>query len=118
MELKPPHIDSYRFGLIVVDDQAYNKDLILLPDGVTPNWWRESGHNLTINDLGAILEALPEVLVVGQGSVSRMKVPPETQQAIQEAGIELIVLSTSEACQRYNELSQERRTAAALHLTC
>jgi hypothetical protein len=116
--MKPPHIDSYRFGLIVVDNQAYSKDLLLLPDGVTPNWWRDSGHKLAIDDLGAVLEALPEVLVVGQGSTSRMKVPPETRRAIEEVGIELIVLSTSEACQRYNELSQQRRTAAALHLTC
>lgn len=116
--MKPPHIDTYRFGLIVVDGQTYRKDLILLPEGVTPNWWRDSGHNLAIDDLGAVLEALPEVLVVGQGSMSRMKVPPETRRAIKDVGIELVVLPTSEACQRYNELSHQCRTAAALHLTC
>ena len=84
--MKPPHIDTYRFGLIVVDGQTYRKDLILIPEGVTPNWWRDSGHNLAINDLRVVLEALPEVLVVGQGSMSRMKVPPRDPAGYKRCG--------------------------------
>jgi hypothetical protein len=116
--MSSPRIDSYRFGQIVVDGQAYTKDIIILPQRVIPNWWRKSGHNLSVNDLEVVFEAKPQVLVVGQGSMRRMRVSEEIEQTLQKAGIELIALPSGEAWQRYNELRQERRVAAAIHLTC
>ena len=113
-----PHIDSYRFGQIVVDGQAYNKDIIILPERVIPNWWREASHNLSVKDLEPVLEAQPQVLVVGQGSMRQMRISSEVKQALQETGIELITLQSGEAWQRYNELRQRCQVAAALHLTC
>ncbi|MGB7115117.1 MAG: MTH938/NDUFAF3 family protein [Anaerolineales bacterium] len=114
----PPKIDSYRFGRIVIDGQAYSRDVIILPDRVIRDWWRGSGHILHPDDLLLVFEASPEVLVVGQGSVSRMQVLDETKQALEEAGIELISLPTKEACQKYNEVRTQYDAAAALHLTC
>ena len=58
------------------------------------------------------------MLVVGQGAYGRMRVPAETRQALQAAGIELIAQPTEQACQTYNRLRQKRAVAAALHLTC
>ena len=116
--MSSPQIDSYRFGQIVVDGQVYTKDIIILPQRVIPNWWRRSGHNLSMNDLGAVLETMPQLLVVGQGSMRRMRVSAEVEQALQEASIELIALPSGEAWQRYNELRQGRRVAAVFHLTC
>jgi hypothetical protein len=60
-------IDSYRFGQIVVNGQAHHKDVIILPDRVVGGWWRKEGHLLSLDDLQAVIEAAPEVLVVGQG---------------------------------------------------
>ena len=111
-------IDSYKFGRIVIDGQAYSRDVIILPDQVIRDWWRGSGHVLNPDDLRYVFEASPEVLVVGQGSVSRMQVLDETKQALKEAGIELISLPTKEACQKYNEVRTQCAAAAALHLTC
>ena len=116
--MEPGHIDSYRFGRIVIDNQSYTKDIILLPDSVIPNWWRKTGHKLHIDDLRAVFEAHPTTLIVGQGSISRMNIPLETRQALKDAGIALIALPTGEACQRYNDLRKEGNVAAALHLTC
>ena len=116
--MNPTQIGDYRFGQIIIGGQSYNKDVIILPTRVISNWWRKSGHILHIDDLKPVLEVKPELLVVGQGSFSRMKIPKETRQALETAGIELLALSTSEACQRYNELSQKQVVAAALHLTC
>ena len=113
-----PKIDAYRFGQIVVDGQTYTKDIIILPELVIPNWWRKSGHNLSASDLEAVFKAQPQMLIIGQGSLRRMNVPAEVEQALQAAGIELIALSSGEAWQRYNELRQKCRAAAALHLTC
>ena len=111
-------IESYQFGRIVVDGQAYTADLILLPERILEGWWRQEGHVLHPADLEAVWDAAPDVLVVGQGAYGRMRVPDETRRAVERSGIELIVLPTGEAVERYNALPAEQRAAAALHLTC
>lgn len=113
-----PRIEDYRFGQIVVDGQTYEKDLIILPDRIVSGWWREKGHKLKAADLDAILEARPEVLVVGRGAYGRMSISNKAERALEQAGIELIARPTKEAVRTYNQLRQERRAAAALHLTC
>jgi hypothetical protein len=113
-----PQIESYRFGQIVVDGQSYDQDLIILPDRVLGGWWRQEGHSLHAGDLEAVLEARPDVLVVGRGAHGRMRVAPEAARALQAAGVELVAQPTEEACQTYNRLREQRTVAAALHLTC
>ena len=113
-----PRIEDYRFGRIKIDGESYGKDLIICPDGVTAGWWRVTGHSLAMDDLAAVLEAKPEVLVIGQGVFGQMKVPEDTLASLQAAGIEVIAQPTAEACKTYNRLRDKRRVAAALHLTC
>ena len=113
-----PQIESYRFGRIVIDGRSHSRDVIILPDKALGEWWREEGHVLRPADLEAVFEAAPEALIVGQGAYGRMRVPAETQQALQAAGIELITQPTKKACQTYNAMRDERIVAAALHLTC
>jgi len=123
-----PEIQIYRFGHIVIDGTTYAKDVIILPDRVIGNWWRKEGHALHPGDLADIVdlsapavapsEIRPQVLIVGQGAYGRMRVMPETQQALQAAGIQLLAQPTDEACQTYNHLREQRTVAAALHLTC
>lgn len=113
-----PRIDSYQFGRIQIDGQVYEQDVIILPDRVVPNWWREKGHSLAMADLDGVLEALPGTLVVGKGASERMSVPRETRERLSERGITVLALPTDEACERYNELREEADVGAALHLTC
>jgi hypothetical protein len=116
--MQAPRIKSYRFGYIVIDGQSYSGDVIILSDRIVPNWWRREGHALYPEDLDAVFEAAPDVLVVGQGKPGRLRVNPETERALQAAGIELIALPTENACQVYNERCGQQAVAAALHLTC
>jgi len=113
-----PRVKSYAFGRMVVDGETHNNDLILLPNRVVDNWWRNHGHRLSADDLEAVFEAEPDVLVVGTGAQGVMDVPQETRQAITEAGIELKVAKTGDAWRTYNNLQDERETAGAFHLTC
>lgn len=113
-----PKINSYKFGQIVIDGQSYTSDVIILPERVIAGWWRIEGHSLHTEDLQAVFEVAPEVLVIGQGAVSRMKVPESTRQALKAVGIEVIAQPTQEAIEAYNSLRQQRTVAAALHLTC
>ncbi len=113
------HIDDYAFGHMTVDGQAYEKDLVLLPDRVRANWWRDEGHRLAPADLEDVFEAEPEVLVIGTGAHGVMRVPRQTRQAVEEAGIELVAEKTARAAEHYNELAASgRRVAAGFHLTC
>lgn len=111
-------IEGYSFGRITVGGQVHTADLIILPDRVVGGWWREAGHSLSVNDLAEVFAAKPEVLVVGSGAHGMMDVPEATRNAVEAAGIRLIVERTAAACDTYNRLSASARVAAALHLTC
>ena len=111
-------IDSYDFGRIVINGKRYNSDLIVFPDRVRDGWCRKEGHQLHVEDLKDVLEAKPEVLVVGTGYSGLMAVPPETRKYVESEGIELTAQKTAEACKTFNRLVKSRKVVATLHLTC
>lgn len=112
-------ITRCRFGRITIDGVEYDKDVIIHGGRVHPNWWREKGHRLSVDDLAIILEDPPEVLVVGRGHMKLMRVPRATRRAVAQRGIELIEGSTPEAVARLAELlMQGRRVSAGFHLAC
>jgi hypothetical protein len=39
-------IEGYSFGRVVVDGEEQTRDVIVLPDRVVTNWWRQDGHAL------------------------------------------------------------------------
>ena len=113
-----PPIDSYSSGSITVGGKAYDADLIILPDRIFPNWWRQQGHSLAVGDLELVFHTRPDILIVGTGADALMDVPTQTRTAIERAGIQLVVQPTAKAVETYNRLRADKRLAAALHLTC
>jgi len=116
--MSSPKIDQYKFGQIVIDGEIHNKDVIILPQRVIAGWWRREGHALHPEDLEAVIEEAPDVLCVGQGAYGRMRVTAAAREALKAAGIELVSEDTESACQRYNQMREQRKAAAVLHLTC
>jgi hypothetical protein len=110
-------LTDYRFGHVVVDGRAHERDVIVLPRRVVGGWWRKDGHALVLEDLDEVIDEIPERLIVGCGAGSRMRPDPGALRELRELGIEVEVLPTADAVRRYGELDPER-TAAALHLTC
>ncbi len=112
-------IDDYGFGNIRIEGKSYTSDVKIIDGKVKPNWWRKEGHRLFPEDIEDVLEAKPEVLVVGTGAYGVMKVSPQTKNSLQEKGIELIEAKSEKACHTYNELLKAgKRVAFACHLTC
>ncbi len=112
-------IDRYRFGEIVIDGDLQRKDVILTPAGIHPNWWRTEGHALSLQDLRAVLDAPPRVLVVGTGAAGRMRPNAGLEAALAAHGIALEAMPTARAVERFNQLAEQGElVAAALHLTC
>jgi hypothetical protein len=112
-----PAIEGYGFGRVTIDGREETRDVIVLPERVVRGWWRRDGHALVLEDLGDVLDELPERLVVGTGAHGRMRPDPGTLEALRTRGIDVEVLPTGEAVERYAQLDP-RKTAVALHLTC
>ena len=111
------HIDSYRFGKIVINGTPYTKDVLILTDKVLSPWWRKEGHSLCLEDLTEVISAHPEVLVIGTGAMGVMQVPEETLRHLREKGVEVIIKRTGAAVDEFNRLSG-KKAIAAFHLTC
>jgi len=111
-------INSYQFGVIVINGKKYTSDVIIFPDTIKDNWWRKSGHELCLKDIDEVMSGNPDVLIVGTGESGLMKVLPEVEQDANARGIKLIVETTDKACETYNEVCHSQRAVAALHLTC
>ena len=110
-------LENYSFGRLTVDGREHTRDLIVLPDRVVPDWWRRDGHSLAMEDLDEVLDELPERLVLGVGAHGRLRPDDAVIAELERRGVQVECLPTDGAVRRYRELD-ERRTAAALHLTC
>ena len=112
-----PKIEGYGFGRVMIDGREETRDVIVLPGGVLRGWWRKEGHGLVLEDLDEVLDELPERLLVGTGAYGQMRPDPGTLETLRARGVEVELLPTAEAVQRYAVLDPQK-TAAALHLTC
>ncbi len=112
-------IESYAFGNIVIDGRRYTSDLIIYPDGkIVDGWWRKSGHLMTAADIAALIDAGPEVIVVGTGASGMLKPERGIENILATKGIKMVAAPCSQAINRFNELSRSKKVGACFHLTC
>jgi hypothetical protein len=113
------HIDSYRFGEMIIDGAHFRSDLILFPDKILAHWWRREDHVLCVQDIDAVISFHPELVIIGTGAQGRMKISRETQQALAEKNIMCSASRTDQAAVFFNKaIEHKRRAAGAFHLTC
>ena len=94
-------IDSYSFGRISVDGTEYDSDIIVFPDGrVRDSWWRASGHSLTLEDIGELVDSGPELIIAGTGASGLMKPAATLAATLESKGIEFRALACREAHHR------------------
>ena len=109
-------ITEYSFGRIVIENNIYIDDIILLGKKIKPKWWRKTGHNLLKKDLEDVIEYEPELLIIGTGAYGMMKVPSKLPK---ELKFKIVACPTKEAIKRYNrEIKNVTKIAGAFHLTC
>jgi hypothetical protein len=111
-------IEHYSFGKIIIDGTVYTSDVIIYPGRVDASWWRKEAHYLHAVDLVDIINARPDVLIVGTGFSGVMAVPEETIRFVESKGIVIRVERTGKAVELYNRREINRTVIAALHLTC
>jgi hypothetical protein len=111
-------IEAYQFGEIRVSGKKYHNDVIIYPDHVDSKWWRKQGHALDIDDIKDVIDAQPDVIIVGTGQPGMMRVSDETLAQMRDLKIEMMVMPTEKACKEFNRVASEKKTIACLHLTC
>ena len=111
-------IQHYSFGRITIDGKTYTSDVIIYPDRVNSSWWRKEGHFLQMDDLREVLDARPEVIIIGTGYSGVMRVSDEIISNLKSMKIDMHVARTTEAVELFNELSGSKKIVACLHLTC
>jgi hypothetical protein len=112
-------IEQYSFGSITISGKRYSSDLMIINGEVYSDWWRKSGHSVDVDDVGDILDAKPDYLVIGSGSSGLMKVSTGLNKRCDDCGIEFVVEPTSVAVETFNRMLRKgQNVAGAFHLTC
>ncbi len=126
-----PRVDSiskwgaYGYADAVVDGKKYRRDLIFLPDGTVKirpgghGWWGD--HNFKGEELDELKKAGAERAIIGVGMNSnpKAKVSDEVRSHAREIGLDLLVIPSPEAVEKWNELSRDdKKLAAIIHITC
>jgi hypothetical protein len=119
-----PRITHLSWGRLEVEgkDAAF-KDAKLWPGGCREWDWNETGtrHRPGIQpaDVEELVEHGADTVVLSKGINERLQVKSETLDTLKERGIDVDVLQTEQAVERYNALQAEGKAVAGLfHSTC
>lgn len=112
-------IEKYTSGRITVNNKTYNQDLKIIQGQVVDNWWRKRGHQVDANDMKDVLDASPNIIVIGTGYAENMRVSKDLTSKTRQRDIKLIAEDTHKAVQTFNDLfSRGKNVSGAFHLTC
>jgi len=112
-------IEKYTSGLIVVNNKTYHQDLKIIQGQVVDNWWRKTGHLVDVNDMKDVLDASPDIVVIGTGYAENMRVSEDLTSETRHRDIKLVAEDTYKAVQTFNELfSKGKNVSGVFHLTC
>jgi len=112
-------IDRCAFGTLVINGTPYEDDLIIRPDGtILVPWYRRRGHQLSLEDLRALIDASPEAIIMGTGMSGGVVPDPGLKDRLLRLGIEFIPEPNDRAVRTFNDLVEDKRVGAGFHLTC
>ncbi len=112
-------ITEFAFGKIVCRGKTYTNDIKIIEGQVIADWWRKSGHRVDIEDIIDILEAKPDILIIGKGSAGLLKSTASLRSHLAANDIELIEKKTAQAMRIFNQLyGKGKRVAAGFHISC
>jgi uncharacterized protein len=105
-------IRTYEAGLIVVNQDNFERSLIVLPGRVISDWPPQTFEELALAHLEDLASLQPELVILGTGR--RQRFPrAELLAPLVKAGIGWEVMDTGAACRTYNILMSEGRNVAA-----
>ncbi len=105
---------AYGDDYAAVNHEKYQKNIILLPESIVPEWTSAKVDALSEADMRVLLDLGTEIVLLGTGK--RLRFPPAALlRPFAPAGIGLEVMDLQAACRTYNILAAAgRKVAAAL----
>lgn len=101
---------------ILINDEEHATSIALTPERLLGEWPATPVAELDEGHFGTVLEAVPEIVLLGTG-VDNIFPPRELTFAFARKGIGLEVMDTAAAARTFNVLANEgRRVAAVLYL--
>lgn len=117
-----PKITHLSWGHMEVEGHGRFKDAKIYPGGAREWDWNETGtrHRPGIQpaDVQELLEQGAQSVVLAKGINERLQVMPETVDLLHKKGIDVEVLQTEKAVERFNELREDRAVGGLFHSTC
>jgi hypothetical protein len=116
-------IDKFGFGSAVIGSTKHIRDLILLPDGTVKRraggFWVVGSHCIDKKEVEQMFASGAEAVVIGVGVFSRAHLSTDAANYAKSQSAKLFVLPSRDAVQKWNQLADEGKKAAALiHITC
>lgn len=109
-------INSTEFGSVTINRKKYNHDVWIFPDGTVEE--RDKDHEFTAEEMEYLATEHPDTVLVGTGQNGVVKISEGAVRIAEQRGIELVAGTTPDIIHLYNEISQERKVVAAIHVTC
>lgn len=104
---------AYGPDYVVVNQERFSQNLIVLPESLRPEWTAASVASLSEADMEILTGLGTEIILLGTGS--RLRFPAGALlRPFATAGIGLDVMDLPAACRTYNILAGEDRAVVAL----
>jgi hypothetical protein len=119
---RSPRIARISWGRMEVEGVGSGKDWKLYPGGGRAWDWRETGTEhvpgIQPADVAELLEQGAEIVVLSRGMQLVLQTTAQTLALLRERGVEVHVLETRAAVERYNALARSRPVGGLFHSTC
>lgn len=117
---RSPLITADSWGRVEVDGVTY-KDVKLWPGGARAWDWAESGtshESVDSRDIAELVSHGARIVLVSTGRTGRIRALPELARELGD-DVQVEILETGQAIDRYNELANDGSPVGALiHTTC
>jgi hypothetical protein len=116
-------IDSFNSGFIVIDGKQYVYDVIILTDGTVKeresDKKRNGSHNISAKEIANLHNLSADASLIGIGASGNAKLEDAAMSYLINFNFKPIILPTSLAVEKFNQLTGEgKRVAALIHITC
>jgi hypothetical protein len=117
-----PRISHLSWGHIEVEGHPPFKDAKIFPGGAREWDWRETGTRhvpgIQPADVRELIEHGAKAVVLSKGIWQRLQVCPETLELLAKNDIQVGVLQTEDALNRFNVLRESMPVGGLFHSTC
>jgi len=119
---RSPRIAALSWGRLELEDGRAFKDAKLYPGGAREWNWTETGTHhvpgIQPADVRELLDAGATAVVLSRGIHERLRVRPDTLDLLRSRNVDVHVLQTEDAVERYNELRDVGPVGGLFHSTC